>query len=98
MAEIQRLQDIAWEAIGSATVGNAKRNRYWKAWEGHCRLYQMDSSGKPPPNTSNMLLTFAVAVREDWFGLGNQVKVQSVSKALLAVGQKYVLDGHQDPR
>ena len=33
-----------------------------------------------------------------YLGLGNQVKVQSVSKALCAVAQKYVLDGHPDPR
>jgi hypothetical protein len=45
-----------------------------------------------------MLLTFSVAVREGKFGLGRQVKVQSVSKALHAVAQKYVLDGHSDPR
>ena len=98
LAEIQRLRDAAWEAIGSATVGKAERTRYWKAWERHCHLYQADSRGKPPPDATNMLLTFAVAVREGQYGLGHQVKVQSVSKALCAVGQKYVLDGHPDPR
>jgi hypothetical protein len=96
--EIQRLQDIVWEAIGSATVGKAKRTRYWKAWERHCHLYQEDSRGKPPPNATNMILTFAVAVREGQYGLRHQVKVQSVSKALRAVGQKYILDGHPDPQ
>jgi hypothetical protein len=45
-----------------------------------------------------MLLTFAVAVREGQYGKRHQVKVQSVAKALLAVAQKYVLDGHPDPR
>ena len=45
-----------------------------------------------------MLLTFAVAVREGQYGLGHQIKVQSVSKALRAVAQKYVLDGHLDPQ
>ena len=98
MAEIQRLRNSAWEAIGSATVGKSERTRYWKAWENHCKLYQTSSSGTPPPNAANMLLTFAVAVREGQYGLGSQVKVQSVSKALRAVAQKYVLDGHQDPR
>ena len=52
----------------------------------------------PPPNARNMLLTFAVAVREGQYGLGHQVKVHSVSKALHAVAQKYVLGGHHDPR
>ena len=45
-----------------------------------------------------MLLTFAVAVREGQYGLGRQIKVQSESKALRAVAQKYVLEGHKDPR
>jgi hypothetical protein len=45
-----------------------------------------------------MLLTFDVAVREGQYGLGHQVKVQLVSKALRAVAQKYVLDGHHNPR
>ena len=45
-----------------------------------------------------MLLTFAVAVREGQYGLGSQIKVQSVSKDLRAVAQKYVLDGHPNPQ
>jgi hypothetical protein len=96
--EIQHLRSIAWEAIGSATVGKAKEHRYRKVWEGHCWLYQTDSTGKLPHNAHDMLLTFSVAVREGQIGLRNQVKVQSVSKALIAVGQKYVLDGHQEPQ
>jgi hypothetical protein len=40
----------------------------------------------------------AVTVREGKYGLGNQVKVQSVAKALRLVSQKLVLDGHPDPR
>jgi hypothetical protein len=98
VAEIQRLRDTAWEAIGSATVGKSERSRYWKAWTKHCQLYKASSSGEPPPDTANMLLTFAVAVREGQYGLGRQVQVQSVSKALRTVAQKYVLDGYPDPR
>jgi hypothetical protein len=45
-----------------------------------------------------MLLTFAVAVREGQYGLGGRIQVQSVEVALQAVAQKYVLDGHCDPR
>jgi hypothetical protein len=41
---------------------------------------------------------FAVAVREGKYGLGNQVKVQSVEQALRHVAQRLVLDGHPDPR
>ena len=98
MAEIKRLRDAAWKAIGSATVDSSTRKKYCNAWEGHCRLYHASSSGAPPPDAKSMLLTFAVAVREGQYGLGRQLKVQSVEKALRAVAQKYVLDGHPDPR
>ena len=92
VAEIERLRNSAWEAIGSATVGKATTERYWGAWQKHCRLYRVSSDGAPPANATEMLLTFAVAVREGQHGNGNQIKVQSVSKALCAVAQKYVLD------
>jgi len=98
VAEIERLRDTAWEAIGSATVGGAAKKKYWQAWRQHCKLYRVSSDGAPPANATDMLLTFAVAVREGQHGNGSQVKVQSVSKALCAVAQKYVLDGHHDLR
>jgi hypothetical protein len=44
-----------------------------------------------------MLLTFAVAVREGQYGIGHQVKVQSVTTALRAVAQRYVLERHSNP-
>jgi hypothetical protein len=47
---------------------------------------------------TDRLITFAVAMREGKYSLGNQVKVQSVAKALRLVSQKLVLDGHPDPR
>ena len=83
MAEIQRLQDAAWEAIGTATVDRSERHCYWKAWETHCRLYQ-DTPGKiqAPHIRTDQLLTFAVAVREGKYGNGHQVQVQSVTQAL----------------
>ncbi len=52
----------------------------------------------PPDNVEDMLLTFAVAMQEGQYGLGRQIQVQSVAVALHAVAQKYVLDGHADPR
>ena len=75
------------------------RARYWKAWLEHCRLYPDNHcrNGLPPAKIDDMFLTFAVAVREGKFGLGRQVKVQSVAVALRSVAQKYVLDGHPNP-
>jgi hypothetical protein len=42
------------------------KDRYWKAWTKHCQLYPDNDHGPhlPPSNINNMLLTFAVAVRE----------------------------------
>jgi hypothetical protein len=75
------------------------KDRYWQAWNKHCLLYLENDLGPavPPANVGDMLFTFAVAVREGKYGLGRQVKVQSVAVALRSVAQKYVLDGHPDP-
>jgi hypothetical protein len=51
----------------------------------------------PPCNIEDMLLTFAVAVRESQYGIGCQIKVQSVTTALRAVAPRYILDGHSNP-
>ena len=69
-------------------MDSEQRKKFWTAWEGHCKMYQTSSKGKTPPDARNMLLTFAVAVREGKYGLRRQIKVQSVSKALRAVAQK----------
>ena len=98
--EVQRLRNIAWEAIGSTTVDGAVREHYWRAWGRHCKLFPLNERGPnlPPNNSKDMLLTFAVAVQEGQHGLGGRIQVQSVEVELRAVAQKYVLDGHCDPR
>ncbi len=100
VVEIERLQNVAWTAIGSATVDGAVRDRYWIAWQRHCRLFSgsRQTPEGPPDNVEDMLLTFAVAMREGQYGFGHQIQVQSVAVDLRAVAQKYVLDGHADPR
>jgi hypothetical protein len=98
MAEIQHLQDIAWQVIGSATVDGSKRECYWRAWKTHCSLHR-DHPGTilPPHIPSDQLLTFAVAVPEGLYSKECQVQVQTVKKAHQLVSQKLVLDGHPDP-
>jgi hypothetical protein len=88
MAEIMHLQNIAWEAIGTATVDGTKRARYWHAWTMHCQLYKSVVGRQPSDqDTTDRLLTFAVTMWEGKYGLGNQVKVQSVKRALRHVAQ-----------
>jgi hypothetical protein len=99
MAEIVHLQNIAWEAIGTATVDRTKCDRYWRAWTVHCQHYPKEFGSRlTASKTTDQLLTFAVTVREGQYGLGSQVKVQSVERALRHVAQRLVLDGHPDPR
>jgi hypothetical protein len=98
MAEIVHLRNMAWEVIGTATVDRTKCDRYWRAWTGHCRLYPKDhGSGPTASKTTDQLLMFAVAMREGQYGLGDQVKVQSVERALRHVAQRLILDRHPDP-
>ncbi len=93
-----RLRIIVWKAVGTATVDGTERARYWRAWTMHCQLYESVIGRQPlDQDTMDRLLTFAVAVLEGKYGLGNQVKVQSVERALRHVAQKLILDGHPDP-
>jgi hypothetical protein len=83
VAEIMHLQNIVWVAIGTATVDGTERARYWRAWTMHCQLYKSVVGHQPlDQDTTDRLLTFAVAMQEGKYGLGNQVKVQSVERAL----------------
>ena len=95
VAEVQRLRDAAWEAIGTATVDRAERARHWRAWQAHIRLYPGCEGSQV---TTDQLLTFAVAVWDGQYGLGATVQVQSVERALRHIAQRIILDGHPDPR
>jgi hypothetical protein len=99
VVEIQRLWNAAWVAISTATVDGTERDKYWKAWTTHCRRHYYSSGGsQATENSTDRLLTFAVAVREGQYGLGATVQVQSVERALRHVAQRIILDGHPDPR
>jgi hypothetical protein len=65
----------------------------------HYRLYQ-DAPGKiqAPHIITDQLLTFAVAVREGQYGNRHKVQAQTVARAFRFVSQKFVLDGHPNPR
>ncbi len=83
VVEIQHLWNAAWVAISTATVDGTECNKYWKAWTTHCcRHYGSSGGSQATENSTDQLLTFAVAVREGQYGLGATVQVQSVEKAL----------------
>jgi hypothetical protein len=76
-------------------VDGTKPACHWRAWQAHIALYP-GSDGSHA--TMDQLLTFAVAVWEGKYGLGSQVKVQLVKRALRDVSQRIILDGGPDPR
>ena len=90
VGEVQRLQNIAWDAIETATVDGAERDRWWKAWTYHNKIFYGSIGSAHHTVDTDKLLTFAVAVREGKYGLRNQVTVQSVERALRHVAQKFV--------
>ena len=98
VGEVQRLRNIAWDAIETATVDGAECNRWWKAWTDHNKRFYGSNGSAHHTVDTDKLLTFAVTVREGRYGLGNQVTVQTVERALRHVAQNFVLDGHPDPR
>jgi hypothetical protein len=75
----RRLDLLQWASPSGAGTG--------KRGQGTVGSTTQAATEKPPPDAANMLLTFTVAVREGQYGLGRQVQVQSVSKALRAVAQ-----------
>ncbi len=88
VAEIMCFQNIAREVIGTATVDGTERAHYWRAWMTHCQLYKSVVGCQPfDQDTTDRLLTFAVPMQEGKYGLGNQVKVQSVERALRHIAQ-----------
>ncbi len=76
-------------------MDRTKRACHWQAWQAHVTLYP---GGDGSRARTDQLPTFAVAVWEGKYGLGSQVKVQSVKQALRHVAQGLILDGHPDPR
>jgi hypothetical protein len=76
-------------------VDGTEREHHWTMWTTHC---SPDTGKRSASASIDQLLTFAVAVREEQYGLGAQVKVQSVERALRHAAQRLVLDRHPDPR
>ncbi len=80
-------------------MDGTERDKYWKAWTTHCRRHYCSSGGSQAlENSTDRLLTFAVAVREGQYSLRATVQVQSVKRALRHVAQRIILDGHPDPQ
>ena len=92
---------LAWRAIANGvTAQSAKtRERYWQHWVSYTHKLNTNPylKGETEINKAIILTGYAARVRAGAFGLGNEVKVQSVSNALASVSKTIELAGERSP-
>ena len=92
---------LAWRTIADGvTVQTSKtREKYWKCWTSYCTQcnttpYLTDLN---PCERTVIITGFAARVRTGAYGLGDQVRVQSVTDALAAISKTCQLVGKPSP-
>ena len=95
---------LAGEAIDAGVVASTTctwtREQYWKAWLRYANSVEVDPLLQDTiPIIRDMVLTaFAARVtRQGYYGKGNQIKVQSVSDAMVAISKTIELAGYRSP-
>ena len=92
---------LAWRAIANGvTTQSAKtRQKYWQHWVSYTYNLRTDPYLKRESklNQSIILTGYATQVRAGTYGLGNEVKVQTVSNALAAISKTIELAGECSP-
>ena len=92
---------LAWRTIADGTTAQTAKTweKYWKHWTEYCHKCKVDPYLTKISNAerATILIAFAACVRTGAYGLGNQVRVQSVSEALAAITKTYELVGQQSP-
>lgn len=98
-ADIACAVNIAWQAIADATVDDTRWMRHWQALCEHCGDCHRDPymCGLSKPLQQELLLSFAVRLRECHFGRGKRAGAQNVATGLRHVAQTNVLAGYPDP-
>ena len=92
---------LVWRGIANGiTVQNAKAGeKYWKAWTGYCN----ECNAEPYLECLScceqgvLLIGFAAQVRTGAYGHGDQVRIQMVTQALVAISTTCQLVGKQSP-
>ena len=91
----------AWRNIelGVTPKTEADRQKYWKHWCNYAKAWGVDRFLEQETQfRRNIIVTaFAARVRTGFYGLGNQVKVQSVTTALASISKTCELAGKQSP-
>jgi len=92
---------LAWRTItdGVTAQTSKTRERFWKDWTGYCKQCCTDPylEQLTPCERSIIITAFAARVRTGAYGLGNQVRVQTVTDALAAISKTCQLVGKQSP-
>ena len=91
----------SWRAIENGSTPQVERDRqkYWRHWEAYVQHWNrsafLDDVSQLEANL--IIGAFAARVRTGFYGEGNQVKVQSVGKALAAISKTCELAGQPSP-
>ena len=92
---------LAWRSIADGTTAQTAKTRekYWKHWTDYCKQCQVSPylTGSSKAEQATILIAFAARVQSGAYGLGNHVRVQSVSDALAAITKTFELVGQQSP-
>jgi len=79
----------SWKYIGHGVTAKSEKDRveYWTTWSSYCRDLQIDPFLRNESQLQATIAATALAarVRTGCFGLGSQVTVQTVTKALAAI-------------
>ena len=92
---------LAGEAIDAGVVASTSwtREKYWKAWCSYANLVKVDPllTTTVPIIRDMVLAAFAARVRQGYYGRGDQIKVHSVTDAMVAITKTIKLAGYKCP-
>ena len=92
---------LAWRAIanGITTQATKTREKYWRHWVTYTKQCHTDPYLTKESNLNKAIIItrYATRVRSGAYGLGHEVKVQSISNALAAISKTIELAGEQSP-
>ena len=92
---------LAWRAItnGITSQSSKTREKYWEHWVSYTHQLKTNPylKGESKLDQSIIITGYATRVRAGTFGMGNEVKVQSVANALAAVSKTIQLAGECSP-
>ena len=91
----------AWPAIANGITSQTSKTRqkYWSHWVAYTHKCKSNPylTGESPINQAVIITGYASRVRSGAFGLGDEVKVQTVANALASISKTIELAGEHSP-